>query len=472
MNILSTSSQGIDLLRIKPIRRLILWGGFPYVFQAIMLAIFIYLAIIGLDIRVPESVNGKLFAKTNLVNLTIWGLWWPMMIWMAVLFGRVWCMVCPMELVSNGMERLGRTLGVQQVQLNSWLRSGFLILFLYFIIQFMVAGFQIHRIPFYTSLFLWSMLILAAFTGLLFKDRAFCRGFCPVALLLSTYGRGGMLVVRAEGVDKCQGCTGKDCLKSCNRNRLDARSCPSLLNPPKLNSSRDCLVCGQCLKSCQPDNMKLYLRKPFHPADARESLASWTTTLFIMLASGFVTAELCAEWVIADGIFLRPPHVIAQNLGLESFTGWLKGLWMLLVYPAILWIFMGLLVKPFVESTSLFMIWRRIAIPFAVIVSAGHMTKAFAKFTSWVGFLPYAISEPSGSNTVLQITSKLVENPAPIVSAQFVSISGLSLLALGMTYAWKEMVYVENPTHRYYTIPMAAIALFWSFIIWGIGFGP
>lgn len=35
-----------------------------------------------------------------------------------------------------------------------------------------------------------------------------------------------------------------------------ARSCPSLLNPPKLSSNKDCRLCGQCIKACPHANMQ------------------------------------------------------------------------------------------------------------------------------------------------------------------------------------------------------------------------
>ncbi len=176
----SSSSQGFNLLQIRPIRVLIQWPLYPYIFQIIALMVFVTLAIIGWGHFVPEYVNDKLYAKTNIVNLVIWGLWWPSMVWLAVLFGRIWCTVCPLELVANGAERLGRRLGVRQLILGKWLRSGAVIVGLYAIIQLCVAGAHLHRIPAYTSLFLCSLLGVAGLVGFFFKDRAFCRGFCPV----------------------------------------------------------------------------------------------------------------------------------------------------------------------------------------------------------------------------------------------------------------------------------------------------
>ena len=124
-----------------------------------------------------------------------------------------------------------------------WLRAGWLILIGYALLQVLVPVIQIHRVPAYTSVFLWALLALALITGLAYRDRAFCRAFCPVAHLLRVYGRGGMLAVRPESADGCGDCAGKNCSASADRYKVDARSCPSLLNPAKLNDSTDCLIC-------------------------------------------------------------------------------------------------------------------------------------------------------------------------------------------------------------------------------------
>jgi hypothetical protein len=47
---------GINLLRIHWVRSLFLWRGFPYVFQAVVLGVFIALAVIGWGHLVSGSV--------------------------------------------------------------------------------------------------------------------------------------------------------------------------------------------------------------------------------------------------------------------------------------------------------------------------------------------------------------------------------------------------------------------------------
>ena len=94
---ITPSRLGYDLLRFRPVRSFVQWAGFPYVFQVILLGAFVSLAVSAWGLFPPAGVQDKLFAKTNLVTLLVWGLWWPAMVWTAVLFGRAWCAVCPLE---------------------------------------------------------------------------------------------------------------------------------------------------------------------------------------------------------------------------------------------------------------------------------------------------------------------------------------------------------------------------------------
>ena len=446
-----------------------LWRGFPYVFQAAMLAVFVALAVISWGVHAPAGVNAKLFAKTNLATLLIWGVWWPAMVWIAVLFGRVWCMVCPLELVSNVSERVARALRLPQRPLRKWVASGAVIVGLYALIQMLVAGAHINRVPAYTSLFLIGLLGMAALTALVFKDRAFCRGFCPVGLLLGTYGRGGMLAVRAGSNAKCQGCAGKDCIMSCNRTRLDARSCPSLLNPPKLNSNKDCLVCGQCVKACTPDNMQLLLRRPFPSSDFREAFASWPVTLFVMLVSGFVTWELLTEWPAAEEVFLAVPTWIATKLGLLSAVGWFEGFWALAVVPIVIWSALVGATRLLGAKETIANLWRRMALPMAVVVSTGHMSKGLAKFVSWAQFVPGALHDSLGLDTVKAISGKTLPSPAPFLALSIVAVIALVLVSVRLSYALREYRLAhptERVTWRAY-FPITALAVMFGAIIVG-----
>ncbi len=467
MNSEKKSNKGFDLLSIKPVKKLILWSGFPYIFQVLTLFIFVILATIDWNLFAPEAVDDKLYAKTNIVNLLIWGLWWPAMVWVAVFLGRIWCMICPLELVSNFSERLGKRMGIKQRILGKWLRSGALILGLYALIQMLVAGMHLHRVPAYTSIFLWGLLAAAAIVGLYFKDRAFCSGFCPLDLLLNAYGRGGMLAVRVNSKKTCVDCTGKNCLRASNRTKLDARSCPSLLNPSKLNSNKDCLVCVQCIKACQPDNMQLVIRRPFHPSDSRETQTSWPLTLFVILVSGFVTYELTTEWTAAKSVFLWIPTQITDLIGLSSLGGWIKGVWTLFIFPLFLWLIMGFTMVALKAAANIYEAWRRLALPVTVIIAAGHMAKGIAKFVSWFGFSPYALKDPIGINTVLGINTNNIAKPASLLSKPVVSVISLILIIFGFIFAIREFRLTHPSVNNRWIVPKFAIFILFVVLVFG-----
>ena len=450
--------------------RLIRSFWFPYVFQALLLVVFLWLAVIGWGRYAPDGVSTKLYAKANLVSLLVWGVWWPVMVWIAVWFGRVWCLVCPMELVSNIGERIGRTLRLPQARLTGWVAAGGLIALFYFIIQMCVAGLELHRVPAYTSVFLWTLLGVALLAGLFLKDRAFCRGFCPVGLLLNVYGRGGMVAVRSKTQQPCRDCDGRECKAGRKRHALDARSCPSLLDPPKLDTNADCLVCCQCLKTCQSDNLVLRLGRPFPEADWRPVLASWPLTLFVMLVSGFVTYELFSEWKAAKAVFLSPVEHFTSWLGVgKEVANWIRGAYVLLLVPAVLWLIAGGLTRVQGGAKSLREAWRRLALPMAVVISAGHMAKGLAKIVSWGGYLPGAIREPMGVQNSQAFAAKTIPPPASLLSLPVVSIIGCLLLAAAVWLAIRETRLAENRGHGRRAVSIVVLGVFYLFLVAGWG---
>jgi polyferredoxin len=455
----NAGSGGFDLLQLRPVAAFVRAPAFPGVLQMLVLAVFVALAVIGWGHYPPAGVNARLYAKTNLVNLAIWGLWWPGIIWVTFLLGRVWCIVCPLELVSSQAEKLGGKLGFGQRSLAGWLAKGSLVVLFFAVLQMLVPGVQIHRVPHYTSLFLWTSLALAFAVGLLFKDRAFCRGFCPVALLLSAYGRGGMLAVRPSGASGCQS----------DSKAPNARACPSLLNPARLNSNRDCLVCGDCVKADAANTMQLLLRAPYSKNDAREPRASWPLTLFVMIVSGFVTYELSGVWKAAEPIFLWVPKQASAVLNAATVAGWIQGLWTVLVAPLLLWSVLGALTIVLGGAESLGDAWRRLALPMAVVVATGHMAKGMEKFTSWAGYLPYAWAEPTGLPTALQMNAKTLPQPVAWLALPTLSVAAIILLALGIFLALREARLADSEKGHLRIIPILLFGGFYVFLVFGWG---
>ncbi len=434
----AVAPEGARLLTRGPIRALVVWPGFPYVCQVVLLICFVLLAILAWGQFAPDGVGAKLFSRTHLTTLLIWGLWWPAMLWAAVLLGRAWCAVCPLELVSNIGERLTRRLQIPQRSLPKWMATGGLVLGLYGVIHLLVAGADINRVPAYSAYFLTGLISLAAATAIVFKDRAYCRGFCPVGLLLNVYGRGGMLAVRPASGAACAACTTKNCVSAINRDRLDARSCPSLLNPATLASNKDCLLCGQCIKACATDNMQLLLRRPFPATDLRERVAAWPLTLFVMLDSGFVISELAEEVPEIEKAFLTAPTWVATRIGWTDGASWLGGGWAIVVFPLLLWWLLAAAARLLGARESFGALWRQLALPIAVVVSAAHMSKALAKFVSSVPFMPGALRDPGGIATARGMMAGTQPRPTALLDFSMAAIIGLVIVITALLLAFRE----------------------------------
>ena len=169
-----------DILSWKPVRRILMSPAFPVTIQVLVLIGVVALAVNGFGIG-PGMKGDELLTlrKTNLTTLVVWGLWWPGMIAVALFLGRVWCTVCPLELINRAGDAVARRMGWRRARLGKFLRAGWFIIVIYLVLQLLVAGFSIHRVPHFTSVFLLVLLGGALITGLIFSDsRSFCRGFC------------------------------------------------------------------------------------------------------------------------------------------------------------------------------------------------------------------------------------------------------------------------------------------------------
>lgn len=69
--------------------------------QFITLTVFVLLIYGAIGVTTKDPVFAKILRNTNLSNLIVWSYWWPLIIVTAIFFGRFWCSICPMELITS-----------------------------------------------------------------------------------------------------------------------------------------------------------------------------------------------------------------------------------------------------------------------------------------------------------------------------------------------------------------------------------
>ncbi len=428
------SQVRFDVLRWKPVRRFLMSAAFPVTMQALALVAVALLAINGLGIGTGMKDDELLtLRKTNLTTLVVWGLWWPLMIAIALGFGRAWCTVCPLEMVNRIGNAIAGRAGRPRPRLGRFLRAGWIIVTIYLLLQLLVAGFSIHRMPHYTSIFLLLLAATAFVAGLVFSDhRSFCRAFCPAGALLSVYGRYTPIQLEARDPSLCDSCGTKDCIRPANRDRFDKRSCPSLLAPFRRKPSDGCVLCLQCAKVCPYDNMGFGLARSDSPIRRRSLLLPFEAA-FVLVALGFVAHEVIGEVKWLDAGFHAVPKRLNSLLPMVEF-GWFEALWFLVIFPILVWAAVSLLGYLMGHRGGLRTLLLAAATGAAPVVAAAHVSKAAAKVASWGGYLPLAVSDPNGMETFRQIGDHGIAMPAGLLG---LSTVGWAMLAVAILLAWR-----------------------------------
>lgn len=423
-----------NLLGIRFIRGIVKLPIYPYILQFGALAFFVLFIYFGWDKPVFEmnSAAEKLYRKLNFTTFAVWGLWWTAMIWSAFFIGRAWCHVCPLELLMNLAERIGRRIGIHQKLMPKIFRNGILIIIGYLIVQFAVAIFHIHRVPHAAALFLISLGAVAFLFGFIFKYRSFCSYVCPVGILLNCYSRNAPFELRIIDKKICDRCSGKACKSLKTYNQWNNRGCPSLLDPPKLNSNKDCLLCMQCVKACPHDNIRFGTGTFYKDIFADEKI-SMAIPLFLIIITGFLTYELTLDKSMKE-LFLAIPHWVEHIFNVTSphWKGFLKGLWMLIIFPSTIWLASAGLFKLFSRGRKFSLYFKTYSIAFIPLLISAHLSKALDKWNGWLKGIALPFKDPTGVNTFQAIfVDKTMAEPGKILAMSTLRWLPLILIIIG-----------------------------------------
>lgn len=411
---------------------------FPLALQLLTLATFVLLIACGLAADTDDMKLAKQLRNTNLANLIVWSYWWPLIVLSAIFLGRVWCMVCPMELLTSLAARVGLKRSSPGL-----LRSGWVITLFYVLILFVgIQTLAIHRIPFRMGLYMLMLLAAAVVVGLLFKRNAFCAYVCPVGHLLGLYARLAPLGWGVRDKALCRDCKDHSCIAAGNAYQFQGRSCGVDLTPANLDDNMACLLCGQCLKACDRNNPGVegrpnpgwFLRRPFKDLLAMKPL-NFAQAAFCLVVSGFVIYEIFTEWGTTKGLLLWTPDRISAALDVEGvwMPGLIKSLTLFVALPTLLWALPYGLFRVLGGKLGLGRYIRSFGIAFIPVMAAAHVIKSLLKTTSRIPYWERVFSDPIGAETAKGIIEEtIVLAPLPVWREPLMTALSLALIAAGV----------------------------------------
>ncbi|VGO22195.1 4Fe-4S binding protein [Pontiella sulfatireligans] len=448
----------MDVLSGGFIRRLFGAKWFPRLFQWIALLVFGLIIWGAWGANTHDLAFAKILRNTNLSCLFVWSYWWPAML-LAVLFGRVWCMVCPLELVAA----LGNKTGLNR-KVPSMLKSRWFITIAYGLI--LIAGMYcsaIHRVPFRMAVYLLLLFTMAVLAGLLFEKRAFCSYLCPISHLLRLYSCCAPLEWRTKVSSTCNAC----------REKYQAAgqpipcTCPSAQSPAALTDNRSCLLCTQCFKNCPEDNIRLSTRAPFK--DFFQNIKLSTAELgFIVLVSAFVVYDIVPEWKVTKQLLMWLPDQIVNLLGLSgAVANYTEALVLFVGLPVLFFLMVVGIAKVFSKERAI-----TLANSFGLLllptIACTHMVKGLFKAVSRVPYISMAISDPNGVQTATEIyeNTAMVDKSALAVLEPMVNVLWV-IFAMGALWA-TVLILKKSAAFKPYALGTKSILFCGAFAYWSL----
>lgn len=365
--------------------------------QIVTLVVFVLLIYGGIGVATKDADFAKVLRNTNLSNLIVWSYWWPLIIVTAILFGRYWCSICPLELITTFFGKIGF-----RNKPGKLLKSGWVITVFYALILIVgIHTLAIHRIPQYMAIYMLILFAVAVLVGLIWEKRTFCTYVCPIGYLLGLYSLLSFSKLRVKDNAVCESCETKDCIHKKTHYKLNGRSCTSELYPPKISDNRNCILCGQCFKSCTHDNISIQKQK-FAGGFANVKL-KWAEIIFFIIVSGFVVYEILSEWLVSKEIVMTVPNWINHSLNLSgNLTGTVNALVLFVVLPLVFYL-VFVLAKKLLAGETYKNGFSQLVLAILPITASMHLLKALFKTTSRIPYWDYVFADPKGVETATRI---------------------------------------------------------------------
>ena len=414
-----------------------------------MLVVFVLLIAGGLGVTTNNPDFVYWLRNTNLSNLIVWSYWWPVIIIAAIFLGRLWCTVCPMELITYWASRIGLRLHVPDI-----LKSGWAVTIFYTLVWIVgVQTLAVNRLPHQMALYMLLLIIIAVDVSLIFNKRAFCSYVCPVGHLLGLYALISPFEWRAD-----------------DSYRLTGRSCTSNLYPATIKDNRDCLVCTQCLKTCPNENIRFSIRRPFADFFAAVDLRP-AEVGFILLVGGFVVYEILSEWSVSYSIMMWLPYRFTDALGITGSTAnFVSATIMFVVLPVLLLLVVAFLAKfvsgrkaaPFGATVKTFTL---LLLP---TIAGAHIIKSILKISSRIPYWRGALTDPKGIETARKMAAGTLipDNSVTDALDPAVSFAAAALLLTALTAT--VLIFRRSETVQKHSLGVKIVLFLSVLSYWGI----
>ncbi len=278
-----------NLLRLSVIKNILNSRLFP-VLPKILLSLFFLIVLIALLFGPSDAVHN--------IGITFsWAIGWPLLFFSFFFLARIWCSVCPLSVPGWAMQIL---LKPQRgtpafIRKNSgWIMTGLCILFFWVEITW-----NANESPGLTAWIILSVSLGSLLFSIFFQRRVWCRYLCPLGAINAIFAMPAVLELRSNNHMCMNRCRNHHCFTG----NEQVGGCPMLRHPFLVDNNRDCVLCGQCIKTCQQNSIHLNLRLAPQelwnlqsPRLEDSVLVVSLGAIFFPFAMGQQTSDMLVQW--------------------------------------------------------------------------------------------------------------------------------------------------------------------------------
>ena len=253
---------------------------------------------------------GSLSYSKNPGSILSWTLWWPLVPLTFILFGRLWCALCPLPIIGDFIQKFihpSRKPGNFLMKYGIWITDGiFIFITLFDRLYGMVDTPWLSGIVF--LLLLFGVIIFS----IRYERRAFCKHVCFLGGVSGNYSMLSALSIEAKDKAVCASCRVKACYFGSGK--IDG--CPYSNVIPAKSSMRNCTLCANCIKACPNDNIAVRVRT-FASELWNSAKVTFSESFFAKLMVGIVIIQnlgMLAIWFNALDFLMN--HGLSRNISI------------------------------------------------------------------------------------------------------------------------------------------------------------
>jgi transcriptional regulator with AAA-type ATPase domain/NAD-dependent dihydropyrimidine dehydrogenase PreA subunit len=237
-----------------------------------------------------------------------WAWWWPLILLLFPVIGRLWCAFCPFMIYGEIVQKLSLKFFPRTLQ--KWPREtaqkwgGWFLFGLFVLIFLWEELWHLENTAYLSSCLLLLITAGAVIFSLIFERRFWCRYLCPIGGMNGLFAKLSIVELRAQQGTCAAECTTYHCYKGGVGfgEGQTTNGCPIYSHPAQLTDNKDCVLCMTCLKACPHRSVELNLRPP--------GIELWTTHIPHAY-------EVALLFLLLGGVYLHRLPELNSLLGLQ-----------------------------------------------------------------------------------------------------------------------------------------------------------